>query len=107
MDVENETKTEDLLLRCAEGIDVGSLAERRFYAHEARQTRRNSAAGYVRHRPETTLLYQVVEKYWPEFQADEMRCATCDFVQTGVNWFRLIILPGKLRAKNTTPRRFP
>ena len=39
-------------------------------SHEARQTRRNSAAGYVRHRPETTLLYQVVEEYWPEFQAE-------------------------------------
>ena len=22
---------------------------------------------YRRHRPETTLLYQVIEKYWPEF----------------------------------------
>ena len=31
-DVENETKTEDLLLRCTEGTDVGSVAERRFYA---------------------------------------------------------------------------
>ncbi len=27
-DVEDEAKTEDLLLRCTEGIDVGSLAER-------------------------------------------------------------------------------
>ena len=27
--VENEAKTEDLLLRCTEGIDVGSLAKRR------------------------------------------------------------------------------
>ena len=26
-DVENETKTEDLLLRCTKGIDVGSVAE--------------------------------------------------------------------------------
>jgi hypothetical protein len=24
----------------------------------------------VRHRPETTLLYQVVQEYWPEFQAE-------------------------------------
>jgi ribosomal protein S27E len=29
-----------------------------------------SAAVYVRHRPETTLLYQVVREYWPEFQAE-------------------------------------
>ena len=28
-----------------------------------------SSARYVRHRPETTLLYQVVREYWPEFQA--------------------------------------
>ena len=41
-----------------------------FHSLEARPTRRNSAAGYVRHRPETTLLYQVVEEYWPEFQAE-------------------------------------
>ena len=32
--------------------------------------RPNSAATYVRHRPETTLLYQVVQEYWPEFQAE-------------------------------------
>ena len=24
---------------------------------------------YVRHKPEQTLLYQLVEKYWPQFQA--------------------------------------
>jgi len=29
-----------------------------------------STAGYVRHRPETTLLYQVIQEYWPEFQAE-------------------------------------
>ena len=23
-----------------------------------------------RHRPETSLLYQIVEAYWPEFQAE-------------------------------------
>jgi hypothetical protein len=28
------------------------------------------AAGYLRHRPETTLHYQLAEKYWPEFQAE-------------------------------------
>jgi hypothetical protein len=26
--------------------------------------------GEVRHRPETTLLYQVIREYWPEFQAE-------------------------------------
>ena len=26
------------------------------------------APAYVRHRPEQTLLYQLVEQYWPEFQ---------------------------------------
>jgi hypothetical protein len=30
-DVENETKTANLLLRYTEGIHVGSVAERRFY----------------------------------------------------------------------------
>ena len=30
-DVENEAKTEDLLFRCTEGIDVGSVAARRFH----------------------------------------------------------------------------
>lgn len=39
-------------------------------SHQVRQERPNSAAAYVRHRPETTLLYQVVQEYWPEFQAE-------------------------------------
>jgi hypothetical protein len=34
------------------------------------QVRPNSAAVYVRHRPETTLLYQIIREYWPEFQAE-------------------------------------
>ena len=25
---------------------------------------------YARHRPETTILYQIVHEYWPEFQAE-------------------------------------
>jgi len=37
-------------------------------SHENRQARQ--AAVYVRHRPETTLLYQVIREYWPEFQAE-------------------------------------
>ena len=37
---------------------------------EDRQVRPNSAAVYARHRPETTLLYQIVDEYWPEFQAE-------------------------------------
>jgi len=39
-------------------------------AHKAHQERPNSCAVYVRHRPETTLLYQIVQEYWPEFQAE-------------------------------------
>jgi len=39
-------------------------------AHKAHQERPNSYAVYVRHRPETTLLYQIVHEYWPEFQAE-------------------------------------
>ena len=27
------------------------------------------APAYVRHKPERTLLYQLVEQYWPEYQA--------------------------------------
>ena len=27
------------------------------------------APAHVRHKPEQTLLYQLVEQYWPEFQA--------------------------------------
>ncbi len=26
------------------------------------------APAYVRHKPKQTLLYQLVEQYWPEFQ---------------------------------------
>lgn len=33
-------------------------------------TKQNSAGVYIRHRPEATLLYQIVQEYWPEFQAE-------------------------------------
>jgi hypothetical protein len=39
-------------------------------SHKVRQAPSNATAAYVRHRPETTLLYQVVQEYWPEFQAE-------------------------------------
>jgi len=39
-------------------------------SHQDLPARPNSAAVYVRHRPETTLLYQIVNEYWPEFQAE-------------------------------------
>jgi ribosomal protein S27E len=39
-------------------------------SHPDLQARPNSAAAYVRHRPETTVLYQVIHEYWPEFQAE-------------------------------------
>ena len=39
-------------------------------SHKARQAPPKSTAVYVRHRPETTLLYQIVQEYWPEFQAE-------------------------------------
>ena len=32
--------------------------------------KQNSTGVYVRHRPETTLLYQIVQEYWPEFQVE-------------------------------------
>jgi ribosomal protein S27E len=38
-------------------------------SHKARQAPPKSTAVYVRHRPETTLLYQIDQEYWPEFQA--------------------------------------
>ncbi len=34
-----------------------------------RKMRVTSPAAYSRHRPETTLLYQIIREYWPEFQA--------------------------------------
>ncbi len=40
------------------------------HSHQARQEQPNSPAVYVRHRPEATLLYQIVQEYWPEFQAE-------------------------------------
>ena len=39
-------------------------------SQDTRQIRRNASAAYVRHRPETTLLYHIVREYWPEFQAE-------------------------------------
>ncbi len=36
-------------------------------SHQTHQEQPSSAAVYVRHRPETTLLYQIVQEYWPEF----------------------------------------
>ena len=40
------------------------------FSHEACQAPPQSTAVYVRHRPETTLLYQIVQEYWPEFQVE-------------------------------------
>ncbi len=40
------------------------------HLHPNRQARPNTTAGYVRHRPATTLLYQIIDEYWPEFQAE-------------------------------------
>ena len=42
-------------------------------SHQVCQIQPNSPAVYVRHRPETTLLYQIVQEYWPEFQAELAR----------------------------------
>ena len=39
-------------------------------SHQVCQKQPNSPAVYIRHRPETTLLYQIVQEYWPEFQAE-------------------------------------
>ena len=40
------------------------------HSHQVHQDQSKSATVYVRHRPETTLLYQIVQEYWPEFQAE-------------------------------------
>jgi len=40
------------------------------FSHETPQALSKSPAVYVGHRPETTLLYQIVREYWPEFQAE-------------------------------------
>ena len=39
-------------------------------SHNVRPARPNSAGAYVLHRPETTLLYQIVREYWPGFQTE-------------------------------------
>ena len=40
------------------------------YRPSPSRTQPHSSAVYVCHRPETTLLYQIVQEYWPEFQAE-------------------------------------
>jgi ribosomal protein S27E len=40
------------------------------FSQKTPQVPSRSTGVYVRHRPETTLLYQVVREYWPEFQAE-------------------------------------
>ena len=39
-------------------------------SHNVHLAKKNSTGVYVRHRPETTLLYQIVREYWPEFQSE-------------------------------------
>ena len=39
-------------------------------SHKARPAPSEPIGVYVRHRPETTLLYQIVQEYWPEFEAE-------------------------------------
>ena len=38
-------------------------------SHQVHRNRPKSSAVYVRHRPETTLRYQIIDEYWPGFQA--------------------------------------
>ncbi len=38
-------------------------------SHSVHFAKQNPARVYVRHRPEKTLLYQIIDEYWPEFQA--------------------------------------
>ncbi len=40
------------------------------HTHQIQRSRPNSSPVYVRHRPEKTLLYQIIDEYWPEFQAE-------------------------------------
>ena len=39
-------------------------------SHKARPAPSEPTGVYVRHRPETTLLYQIIQEYWPEFEAE-------------------------------------
>lgn len=39
-------------------------------SHNVHLAKQNAAGVYVRHRPETTLPYQIVNEYWLEFQAE-------------------------------------
>ena len=39
-------------------------------SYRNRQAQPNACAIYLRHRPETTLLYQVIHEHWPEFQVE-------------------------------------
>lgn len=39
-------------------------------SHNVRLATPTSAGVYARHRPETTLLYQIIREYWPEFQLE-------------------------------------
>jgi len=39
-------------------------------SHSVHFAKQNPAGVYVRHRPEKTLLYQIIDEYWPEFQAE-------------------------------------
>ncbi len=39
-------------------------------SHNVHLAKQSSAGVYVRHRPETTLLYRIVQEFWPEFQAE-------------------------------------
>ena len=39
-------------------------------SHQVCQVQPNLRAVNIRHRPETTLLYQIVREYWPELQTD-------------------------------------
>jgi hypothetical protein len=39
-------------------------------SHKACSSPSEPTGVYVRHRPERTLLYQIIQEYWPEFQAE-------------------------------------
>ena len=49
---------------------IPALIAQTSISHQVCQIQPNLPAVYIRHRPETTLLYQIIQEYWPEFQAE-------------------------------------
>jgi hypothetical protein len=58
----------------------------------AKNARKKATLRYERHKPEQTLLYQIIEKYYPQFLTHMARGFVCLFISVMLLFFCFLFL---------------